>query len=54
MISTWGFGKAANDKALEVLMRGGSRLDAVEQGIRVTEASGNRSVGLSGNPNAAG
>jgi isoaspartyl peptidase/L-asparaginase-like protein (Ntn-hydrolase superfamily) len=36
------------------MLNGGSNLDAVEQGIRVTEASGNRSVGLSGGPNAAG
>lgn len=54
MISTWGFGKAANERALAVLQAGGSRLDAIEQGIRVTEASGNKSVGLSGHPNAAG
>jgi isoaspartyl peptidase/L-asparaginase-like protein (Ntn-hydrolase superfamily) len=54
IISTWPFGKAANDRALEVMQQGGSTLDAVEQGIRVTEDSGNLSVGLSGKPNAAG
>lgn len=54
VVSTWPFGKEANDKALAVLLAGGSTLDAVEQGIRVTEASGNSSVGLSGKPNAAG
>lgn len=55
IISTWPFGKAANDKALDVLQGGGSNLDAVEKGIHVTEAdAGNSSVGLSGTPNAAG
>jgi N4-(beta-N-acetylglucosaminyl)-L-asparaginase len=52
--STWGFGKPANEKALKVLQDGGSILDAVEQGIMLTESSGNGSVGLSGGPNAAG
>ncbi len=54
VISTWKFGQPANDRALQVLQSGGSTLDAVEQGIRVTEASGLGSVGLSGRPNAAG
>ena len=55
IISTWPFGKPANEKALEVLLTGGSILDAVEQGIRVTElGSNNSSVGLGGIPNAAG
>jgi N4-(beta-N-acetylglucosaminyl)-L-asparaginase len=54
IVSTWGFGKYANDKALKVLEERGSILDAVEQGIRLTEASGDGSVGLSGGPNAAG
>ena len=54
IVSTWPFGKNANEEALKVLSRGGSLLDAVEQGISVTEASGNGSVGLSGGPNAAG
>ena len=55
IVSTWPFGKAANDEALRVLQNGGSNLDAVETGIRVTEADEkNTSVGLSGTPNAAG
>lgn len=56
IISTWPFGKAANDEALKVLLAGGSRLDAVEQGIWVTETDdqGQHSVGLGGRPNAAG
>jgi len=53
-VSTWGFGKQANEVALKVLMKGGSILDAVEQGIGAIESSGNGSVGLSGGPNAAG
>ncbi|MBN8249542.1 MAG: N(4)-(beta-N-acetylglucosaminyl)-L-asparaginase [Verrucomicrobia bacterium] len=55
IISTWPFGKPANDAALAVLLRGGSGLDAVEQGIRVTESDpDNASVGLGGIPNADG
>jgi N4-(beta-N-acetylglucosaminyl)-L-asparaginase len=55
IISTWPFGKAANDRALEVLRDNGSVLDAVEKGINVTESDeSNRSVGLSGTPNAEG
>ena len=53
-VSTWGFGKQSNEAALKVLMKGGSILDAVEQGIGAIESSGNGSVGLSGGPNAAG
>lgn len=54
IVSTWPFGKPANEAALKALLGGGSILDAVEQGIRLTEDSGNSSVGLSGIPNAAG
>jgi len=55
IVSTWSYGKASNDAALKILLNGGSILDAVEQGIRVTESdTSNRSVGLSGKPNAAG
>jgi len=55
VVSTWPFGKPANDAALAVLLRGGSLLDAVEQGIWVVESDmSNRSVGLGGTPNAAG
>jgi N4-(beta-N-acetylglucosaminyl)-L-asparaginase len=54
VVSTWGFGRPANDVALKVLLEGGAVLDAVERGIRLVEASGNSSVGLSGIPNAAG
>lgn len=55
IVSTWPFGKASNDEALRVLTKGGSILDAVEHGIKVTELdTKNRSVGISGSPNAAG
>ena len=54
IVSTWPFGKPANEAALAVLRHGGSNLDAVEQGIRLVEDSGNPSVGLSGTPNADG
>lgn len=54
IVSTWPFGQAANAVALKTILAGGSVLDAVEQGIRFTEASSNPSVGLGGLPNAAG
>jgi N4-(beta-N-acetylglucosaminyl)-L-asparaginase len=55
LVSTWPFGKPANEKALTVLQGGGSGLDAVEQGIHVVESDpSNPSVGLAGIPNAAG
>ncbi len=55
VLSTWPFGQTANDLALAVLQKGGSRLDAVETGIREIERlSSDGSVGLGGRPNAAG
>ena len=55
VISTWGFGMAANKKALEVLAAGGGILDAVEKGIREVESDpGNTSVGFGGIPNGEG
>lgn len=55
IVSTWPFGKPGNEKALEILAKKGSVLDAVEQGIRLVESDEeNRSVGISGLPNAAG
>ncbi len=55
VVSTWPFGKPANERALEVLKSGGSGLDAVEKGINLTEADpNNSSVGLGGIPNAEG
>ncbi|HWW00988.1 MAG TPA: N(4)-(beta-N-acetylglucosaminyl)-L-asparaginase [Candidatus Acidoferrum sp.] len=55
IVSTWPFGKPANDAALKTLLEGGSILDAVEWGIQVTEVDpAVTSVGLKGKPNAAG
>ena len=54
LVSTWPFGKPANEAGLKVLENGGAPLDAVEQGIWVVEASANASVGLGGTPNSAG
>lgn len=55
VISTWPFGKPANDVALKLLTGGAPLLDAVEQGIHVVESDpNNHSVGLAGRPNAAG
>jgi N4-(beta-N-acetylglucosaminyl)-L-asparaginase len=55
VISTWPFGKPANDKALATILAGGSGLDAVVAGIGVAEADlSNNSVGAGGLPNAEG
>ncbi|MBT3346421.1 MAG: N(4)-(beta-N-acetylglucosaminyl)-L-asparaginase [Gemmatimonadetes bacterium] len=55
IVSTWPSGKPANDRAIRVFAEGGSPLDAVEQGIHVSEADpGRTSVGYGGTPNAAG
>lgn len=54
-ISTWNHGIPANQKAWEVLHQNGSVVDAVENGVRVTEADLNsRSVGLNGHPDREG
>ena len=54
VISTWDTGLAANKGAWEVLGKGGRALDAVEAGVRVTEASQNCCVGLGANPDRDG
>ncbi|MDN3689234.1 isoaspartyl peptidase/L-asparaginase family protein [Cyclobacterium jeungdonense] len=55
ILSTWNHGMAANDKAWEVLGSGGTILDAVEQGVMVTENDlRNLSVGLQGLPDREG
>lgn len=55
ILSTWNHGLAANKAAMEVLIKGGSVLDAVEQGVRVSEADPEvTSVGYGGFPDAAG
>jgi len=54
VISTWDTGLEANKGAWEVLAKGGRALDAVEAGVRVTEASLNCCVGLGANPDRDG
>jgi N4-(beta-N-acetylglucosaminyl)-L-asparaginase len=55
ILSTWNHGMPANDRAWEVLMETGSLIDAVEEGVKVTELDmDNLSVGLQGLPDREG
>ncbi|MBK9192030.1 MAG: N(4)-(beta-N-acetylglucosaminyl)-L-asparaginase [Crocinitomicaceae bacterium] len=55
VLSTWNHGLEANKGAWKILETGGSALDAVEQGVRVTESDfTNLSVGLGGLPDRDG
>ena len=55
VLSTWDFGLQANTEAWKVLSVGGRALDAVEQGVRYTEADPKeRSVGYGGRPDRDG
>jgi len=55
VLSTWRFGIEANEGAWKVLNAKGRALDAVEAGVRITEANPNeRSVGLGGRPDRDG
>lgn len=55
VISTWSHGIKANDEAWKVLSDGGKSIDAVEAGVKVTEADiTNRSVGIGGRPDREG
>ncbi|HMH21718.1 MAG TPA: N(4)-(beta-N-acetylglucosaminyl)-L-asparaginase [Puia sp.] len=54
VISTWDDGIAANRAAWEILNKNGKALDAVEAGVRVTEAAPNCCVGLGANPDRDG
>jgi len=54
VISTWDAGLEANKGAWKVLGAGGRALDAVEQGVMVTESSQNCCVGLGANPDRDG
>jgi len=55
IISTWNHGLAANTAAWEKLGEGGSVLDAVEAGVRVSEADPEvTSVGFGGLPDSSG
>lgn len=55
VLSTWRFGVAANAGAWEILNNNGRALDAVEAGVKITEADPReRSVGLGGRPDRDG
>ncbi len=55
VISTWDHGIAANEAAWKILSTNGRALDAVEQGVRVTESDPNiTSVGYGGLPDRDG
>ena len=55
IISTWKHGIAANEAAYEVLKSGGNSLDAVEQGVKVSEDDPTvLSVGYGGLPDRDG
>jgi len=55
VISTWQHGLAANEEAWKILKDRGRSLDAVENGVRVTEADPNiTSVGYGGYPDRDG
>ncbi|MDC3253054.1 N(4)-(beta-N-acetylglucosaminyl)-L-asparaginase [Crocinitomicaceae bacterium] len=55
VISTWKHGIEANSAAWKVLGTSGTAIDAVEAGVRITEADiSNRSVGIGGRPDRDG
>ena len=55
VISTWAHGIEANKGAWKIIGARGKALDAVEAGVRITEADiTNRSVGIGGLPDASG
>ena len=54
VISTWDAGVNANKAAWNILQNGGIALDAVEQGVMVTENENNCCVGLNANPDREG
>jgi isoaspartyl peptidase/L-asparaginase-like protein (Ntn-hydrolase superfamily) len=55
VISTWRHGLPANEAAWEILVKGGYSLDAVEAGVRITEADPDViTVGYGGIPDANG
>lgn len=55
VLSTWNFGMQANEGAWKILSAGGKALDAVEAGVKITEADAtNQTVGLGGRPDRDG
>lgn len=55
VISTWDFGRYANNVSWQTMLNGGSALDAVEKGINLTEEDvNNQTVGKGGLPDREG
>ena len=55
VVSTWRHGLQANEAAWKILAEGGRALDAVEAGVKITEADPSvRTVGLGGYPDREG
>ncbi|MFL5766163.1 MAG: isoaspartyl peptidase/L-asparaginase family protein [Bacteroidia bacterium] len=55
VLSTWNFGLKANEGAWAILNKSGKALDAVEAGVKITEADPEeRSVGYGGRPDRDG
>ncbi|MEZ6033448.1 MAG: isoaspartyl peptidase/L-asparaginase [Planctomycetaceae bacterium] len=55
VISTWNMGVAANEEAWKILAAGGKSLDAVEAGVKISEADpAITSVGYGGTPDRDG
>jgi N4-(beta-N-acetylglucosaminyl)-L-asparaginase len=55
VISTWNHGLEANEASWKILSKGGTALDAVEAGVKITESDpNNTSVGLGGLPDRDG
>lgn len=55
VMSTWNFGEQANKPAYDILEKGGTALDAVEQGVRAIESDPeNTTVGIGGAPDREG
>ena len=55
VISTWEHGIAANNAAMKILVNGGRAIDAVESGVKVSEADPEiMSVGFGGLPDREG
>jgi isoaspartyl peptidase/L-asparaginase-like protein (Ntn-hydrolase superfamily) len=55
VLSTWDHGIPANNAAISIINKNGSSLEAVEAGVRVTEADPlSQSVGLGGRPDRDG
>jgi len=55
VVSTWYHGLAANEEAMKVVLNGGKAIDAIEKGLRVTEADAKgTTVGIGGAPDRDG